>query len=254
MADALAERFSAAVLRDSLQLTGAQVHLDWFLPELGAGAWFVCCNMAEFDRALTRWEKRRAVSLPCWLDTAQLLHKSRVKWMPLADVRQLTNDIVRGIEATPAGSITVTMMLFPGAITPTHSHYCRVVGVCASSDVVPEWFHANITMASAYIPRDALMSALFQAANQDTFQPEAFMLLVTTVRADKCRRCGVAGNKVCASCGVEKYCSSECQRAAWHKHRHVCARDKALFAFAVTMLHTLGPKPVPGLKTQGQYK
>lgn len=251
LVDSLMQRFTAAILNDELQRAGAQTHLHWFLPDLGSGAWFVSCNMAEFDRALTRWEARKAVALPCWLDTAKLLHKCCVKWMPLAEVQQLTEEdgnteIVHGIRSMPAECITVVLAVFPGAVVATNGFYCRVVGVreaAGSAGGIPEWCQTVISTAGAYIPGDALMSALFQAARHGAFDPRPFMLVVETARANTCRRCGAAGNKICAGCGVEKYCSIACQRASWPKHQHVCARDKAVFAFAVTMLHTLGPEP-----------
>lgn len=41
---------------------------------------------------------------------------------------------------------------------------------------------------------------------------------------DKCGNCGATGVKLmnCTRCRSDKYCSKECQRAAWPKHKQVC--------------------------------
>lgn len=36
--------------------------------------------------------------------------------------------------------------------------------------------------------------------------------------------CGGLGTKICSRCGVEAYCSAECQRKAWKTHKNVCLK------------------------------
>lgn len=40
----------------------------------------------------------------------------------------------------------------------------------------------------------------------------------------KCQQCGATDKKLsrCAQCHIEQYCSRDCQRAAWPKHKLVC--------------------------------
>ncbi|CAM9167281.1 unnamed protein product [Phaeothamnion confervicola] len=45
-----------------------------------------------------------------------------------------------------------------------------------------------------------------------------------------CRRCGVAdAPKMCSRCRVARYCSPECQAAAWPQHRLACIPPTELF-------------------------
>jgi len=38
----------------------------------------------------------------------------------------------------------------------------------------------------------------------------------------QCVSCGKEGTKLCAQCGVARYCSRECQKADWLNHKTQC--------------------------------
>ena len=38
----------------------------------------------------------------------------------------------------------------------------------------------------------------------------------------KCGKCGKEASKKCSRCGIEWYCSRECQVAAWKAHKNIC--------------------------------
>lgn len=53
--------------------------------------------------------------------------------------------------------------------------------------------------------------------------------------------CGKPGTKKCSGCSVARYCSVECQRENWPKHKKVCSKYTDESKKNLSMLHKLHP-------------
>ena len=58
-------------------------------------------------------------------------------------------------------------------------------------------------------------------------------------RYPPCRTCGAEGEKICQRCKIARYCSAECQREDWKKHKHVCGANTTEEQRAILVTCTL---------------
>lgn len=72
------------------------------------------------------------------------------------------------------------------------------------------------------------------AASSATYQQ------VSSLPVSQCQQCGTTDKKLsrCAQCHIEQYCSHDCQRAAWPKHKLVC-HTKLNMSTSVRSFHDL---------------
>ena len=61
-----------------------------------------------------------------------------------------------------------------------------------------------------------------------------------------CDQCGTAGKKLqhCGRCRISLFCGSDCQKAAWGKHRDFCF--EAVRKVEVEVVGDAGPEPGSG--------
>ena len=55
-----------------------------------------------------------------------------------------------------------------------------------------------------------------------------------------CGNCGQPGKRRCSRCAAVRYCSAECQRKAWKKHKKVCSPDLEPSPAELTRAHAKG--------------
>ena len=116
--------------------------------------------------------------------------------------------------------------------------YPVMIVMCPRS--VVEWAAKHLDIAVDVFPREvyAQMSLLTRSASKPacdgsllTISADYLLNLHTALTVPKlypdecaCDVCGCAGSPCCSNCLVARYCSSECQKADWRRHKHECRR------------------------------